>query len=87
MIDLRKEADKIVDKLLTGAIKELAVFVLADGKVKATKPTTDLFASAVKKIPNSFVGVYTAKARPDDLADDIRLALEAQGIYLARHAQ
>jgi len=86
VIDLRKEAEKVIDKLLSGTIQQLAVFVTPDGRVKTTKPTTDLFAQAVKKIPNSLVGVYTAKAFPADLANDIRLSLEAQGVYLSSNA-
>lgn len=61
MIDLRKEAEKVIDKLLAGTIQQLAVFVTPDGRVKTTKPTTDLFMQAVKKSPNSLVGVYTAR--------------------------
>lgn len=84
MIDPMKEANKIVDKILNSSVlkAQLAVFVFPDGSVKTTKPTTELFREALKRNPKMLCGVYDEGAMPRDVAEDIIVTLQEQGVFI-----
>lgn len=84
VLALQKEADRVVDKLIASSVKgfSLAVFVFPDGRIKTTRPTTDLFAEAMNRNPMALAGVYDSRAIPSRMAEDMQATMEAQGVYL-----
>lgn len=66
--DLFQQAERIVDRAMNTA-SVLGVWLI-DGKLKATKSTTQLFAQGCKDHPEKMVGCYNAKADPAWIVED-----------------
>ena len=69
-------ADQLIDKLVGSRISsyQLAVFVKDGTSVNYTKPTTDLFAKAMRLRKHDFAGVYDRRATKEMIVEDLLYA-------------